>query len=248
MARLVLAIGIALSLHVLLLLMHVPGQRFESPEFIGTGQVTVSIVRSVPEPSKTRNIEPAEPVVSVEEEMTVLPEEDMPEAVIDPPLAEDEQIPVSQDAHEADKETTAAAVEPMVSQLYPPTVTQESEQGDETAEELIVPESPEEVSQGASDIESLRDPVPVAQLNRPPVYPALARKRGWEGTVLLEVDILADGMVQVISIRQSSSYGLLDQEAVEAVRKWHFQPGTRAGMPVAMKVLVPVHFLLQNQK
>ena len=33
----------------------------------------------------------------------------------------------------------------------------------------------------------------------------------------------------------------------KAVKKWRFQPGSMSGKPVEMKVLVPVHFLLQKQ-
>ena len=44
----------------------------------------------------------------------------------------------------------------------------------------------------------------------------------------------------------ASLYELLDSEAVATVRKWHFSPGSRAGIPVPMKVLVPIHFLLQE--
>ena len=97
-----------------------------------------------------------------------------------------------------------------------------------------------------SEVETLRSPEPIKAFNRPPVYPSLARKRGWEGTVLLEVDVLSDGMVKSIKVKESSSYELLDTKALDAVRKWRFSPGFKAGEPVPMKVLVPVHFLLQD--
>ena len=98
----------------------------------------------------------------------------------------------------------------------------------------------------SSAVESLRQPEPLETVNRPPAYPSLARKRGWQGTVLLEVDVQRDGMVKSIQINKSSSYKLLDREALDAVRKWRFSPGLKAGEPVPMKVIVPIHFLLQD--
>ena len=75
---------------------------------------------------------------------------------------------------------------------------------------------------------------------------APARKRGWEGKVLLAVAVASDGAVQAVRVQSGSSHDLLDEAALQAVRGWRFQPGTRDGEPVAMQVLVPVHFILQD--
>ena len=88
--------------------------------------------------------------------------------------------------------------------------------------------------------------VPIYQSNQPPEYPGLARRRGWEGTVLLEVDVSEGGLVKSVRVNTTSSYGLLDNAALDAVKNWRFQPGTKGGKPVAMKVLVPVHFILKD--
>ena len=88
--------------------------------------------------------------------------------------------------------------------------------------------------------------VPRYEVNRPPEYPDLARRRGWEGTVLLEVEVAGDGEVRSVRVHTSSSYGLLDEAALAAVGKWLFKPGMRDGKPWAMKVLVPVHFVLKD--
>lgn len=88
---------------------------------------------------------------------------------------------------------------------------------------------------------------PMAAGNRPPEYPALARKRGWEGKVLLAVAVASDGVVQEVRVQQGCGHKLLDEAARAAVREWRFQPGSRAGEPVAMQVLVPVHFMLREK-
>lgn len=77
-----------------------------------------------------------------------------------------------------------------------------------------------------------------------PIYPHLARMKGYEGTVLLEVEVGADGRVGDLVVKESSSYSILDEAALKAVRKWLFSPAKRGGTPVASRVLVPIQFKL----
>jgi len=88
--------------------------------------------------------------------------------------------------------------------------------------------------------------VPAYRLNRPPRYPRLARRRGWEGRVLLEVEVLQDGTVADVVVSETSGYAVLDAAAAKAVRGWRFEPGIRFGRPVAMRVTVPVRFRLKD--
>jgi protein TonB len=73
----------------------------------------------------------------------------------------------------------------------------------------------------------------------------LARKRGWQGTVLLEILVNAHGQVKDMRVYKSSGYGVLDEAAAAAARKWMFAPGMRGDLPVEMWVRVPVTFQLQ---
>jgi protein TonB len=77
-----------------------------------------------------------------------------------------------------------------------------------------------------------------------PEYPALAVRRGYEGTTLLRVRVLEDGHVAVVEIKESSGYRILDEAAMKAVRPWRFTPALMAGKPVASWVLVPIAFKL----
>jgi len=77
-------------------------------------------------------------------------------------------------------------------------------------------------------------------------YPKTARRRGWEGEVLLKVEVTANGKVVAVQVEKSSGYGILDQTAREAVALWTFRPARRNGQPIADTVLVPVRFELQN--
>lgn len=50
-------------------------------------------------------------------------------------------------------------------------------------------------------------------------YPLLARLRGWEGTVLIGLDIEADGLLRHVYLARSSGYDVLDQSAIKAVQR-----------------------------
>ena len=79
-----------------------------------------------------------------------------------------------------------------------------------------------------------------------PAYPLTARLRGYEGVVLLAVEVLADGRPGRIGIKRSSGYALLDQSALSAVRAWRFEPARAMDVPRAMTVDVPVRFALND--
>jgi len=87
---------------------------------------------------------------------------------------------------------------------------------------------------------------PRYQLNSPPVYPGLARKRGQEGTVVLQVLVNRNGKVQELKIDVSSNFALLDRAALAAVKKWLFEPGIRDEERVGIWVKVPVTFKLKR--
>ena len=87
---------------------------------------------------------------------------------------------------------------------------------------------------------------PRYQLNAPPTYPGLARKRGHEGTVILQVLVNEKGRVDDLEIENSSGFRLLDRAAVSSVRKWSFEPGRRGEERIPMWVRVPVTFTLNK--
>ena len=94
--------------------------------------------------------------------------------------------------------------------------------------------------------ESTATATPRYRVNAHPEYPAVARSRGYEGMVLLAAEVAADGRVENLTIKKSSGYASLDRSALEAVRRWKFDPGRRMGKPVAMWVDVPVKFVLKE--
>lgn len=79
-----------------------------------------------------------------------------------------------------------------------------------------------------------------------PAYPLMARMRGYEGVVLLAVEVLTDGRAGEVRIKKSSGYDLLDQSALNAVRVWRFEPARKIDTPLVMTVDIPVRFSLSE--
>jgi len=99
---------------------------------------------------------------------------------------------------------------------------------------------------GAKQPGTIQMAYPRYQLNDPPSYPRLARRRGQEGSVILQVHVNKEGGVEDLKIDVSSNFTLLDRAAVAAVRKWSFEPGQRGKEKVPMWVRVPVTFKLKK--
>lgn len=91
----------------------------------------------------------------------------------------------------------------------------------------------------------VREAVPLYKINPPPRYPRAAKRRGSQGTVVLSVFVDAQGHVANLWIFESSGYRVLDTAALEAVKKWSFEPGRKGSTKVAMWVNVPVRFELR---
>jgi protein TonB len=77
-----------------------------------------------------------------------------------------------------------------------------------------------------------------------PAYPLIAKRRGWEGTVTLDIELRADGSVGDIKVAQSSGYPLLDEAALDQVKTWRHIPVKRDGVPVTRRAHQPLVFKL----
>jgi protein TonB len=76
-----------------------------------------------------------------------------------------------------------------------------------------------------------------------PVYPQIAIAARVEGRVFIEAIIATDGSVR--DARVIGSKPLLDQAALDAVRKWRFTPSYLNGVPVPVILTVTVEFTLR---
>lgn len=83
-------------------------------------------------------------------------------------------------------------------------------------------------------------------LSPPPVYPEAARQKGHEGLVLVSVEILETGTPGRLIVKKSSGYDLLDQAALQAVKKWKFTPAVQNNVRIRTWGDVPIRFVLQE--
>jgi len=80
--------------------------------------------------------------------------------------------------------------------------------------------------------------------NPKPAYPAMSRRLGETGKVVVRTLIGADGVAQQAEVLRSSGFERLDRAAVETALKWRYVPGKRSGIPEAMWFNVPLVFVL----
>jgi protein TonB len=134
---------------------------------------------------------------------------------------------------------------------------------DTPAEAPLIPEGIAALSEEADDVRPRSAPAgavdetpvdsgpvlvearPLYRENPPPEYPRLARRRGYEGTVLLEVLVDEAGRVKELKLAESSGHAALDRAAEKSVGRWRFTAGRRGEDPVEMWVKVPVRFELR---
>ncbi|MBA0902263.1 MAG: energy transducer TonB, partial [Candidatus Nitrotoga sp.] len=82
--------------------------------------------------------------------------------------------------------------------------------------------------------------------NKAPSYPHMARRMGLQGKVVLNVEVLANGSCGQINVAQSSGHAALDNNALSAVKTWHFIPATQAGKAINKWHQVPIIFSLKD--
>ena len=97
-----------------------------------------------------------------------------------------------------------------------------------------------------SPLETIHEAKPAYRSNPSPKYPRIARIRGFQGNVLLDVLVNADGQVDDIKIFKSSGYPVLDRSAKSTVEQWRFEPGRIGKRKVGMWVRVPIRFRLMD--
>jgi protein TonB len=119
--------------------------------------------------------------------------------------------------------------------------------------ETYTPPTPPPVIQArAEPTRAIPESEPVVDLqaayleNPRPSYPEIARRRGWEGTVVIHLMLDEDGMPHDLRVQRSSGFDALDRAALASVRDWRFRPALRNGVAIAMpSVLVPIQFRLK---
>lgn len=97
------------------------------------------------------------------------------------------------------------------------------------------PASPKTISSG---VDYLQPPQPE--------YPPLSRRMGEEGRVVLRVLVDAKGHPERVEVQKSSGLPRLDEAGRQAVLRALFRPHIDDGQAVAVYVIVPIKFQLNN--
>lgn len=78
-------------------------------------------------------------------------------------------------------------------------------------------------------------------------YPKLAINQGWQGKMVIAVEILEDGSVRRYEVMHSTGHVPLDEAAIQAVQGWKFHPATKDGQPFVTCIQIPITFQLQSE-
>lgn len=98
---------------------------------------------------------------------------------------------------------------------------------------------PEGPIQVGGDVEA-----PVKTYYPQPQYTEIARKARLQGVVIVQAIIDKQGNVTNVKLLKGLGMGL-DQAAIDAIKKWQFEPATLHGKPVSVYYNLTVNFRLQ---
>ena len=102
--------------------------------------------------------------------------------------------------------------------------------------------SPEKVTAATNDYSSLL----AAAIAKYKQYPKIAQMRGWQGLIIIELQLNPQGGVIYSQIKKSSGYDVLDQEALEMIKRASpFPQPPEALRNKNFTVLVPISFKLE---
>lgn len=85
------------------------------------------------------------------------------------------------------------------------------------------------------------DQRPRVIFQRMPSYPPELRKRNRQGTVYIVFTVDTGGRVVNLKVDKSTDPAF-DASAMDAVKQWRFEPGTRGGEKVQFKMRIPITF------
>lgn len=81
-----------------------------------------------------------------------------------------------------------------------------------------------------------------------PSYPERARQAGWQGMVVLKIEIMENGCPGDVIVYQTSGWDLLDDAAVDAIKRWRFIPAKEreSGRAVKCYITMPIVFRIKS--
>jgi len=232
MKQLLTAMILALIIHGLLLGMNFkwPGRIFlDRPKPQALNMTLTSIpIQTTPEPSLQKPILKKPIIVRKKQKKS------KPERVLKAPPKKMVPIPVHSQKEEVSKTSPEKTPEETDSHF-------DSEHTVSKARLKVEKETTSTIS----PLQMIREAKPLYRSNPSPKYPRIARIRGYQGNVLLDVLVNKNGKVNDLKIYKSSGYPVLDRAAVSSVKHWLFEPGMIGENKMNMWVRVPIRFELR---
>lgn len=83
------------------------------------------------------------------------------------------------------------------------------------------------------NVEHVVPPQVIIKSQSPPTYPPAALAARFEGVVVLELTVLKDGTVGDVKVVECTHPAIgFEEAAIEATRKWLFEPAMKEGQPI----------------
>ena len=189
--------------------------------------------RARPEPEPPKPAAPEPPAVAT-------PEPDAPTSAASEPVQSDSPPPAAAPSAPATDLSLSAVPDTGATAFTRPAPTAQSA-GDGTP-------SPSPRASGVAAVPPdgvTHHAMPRGDYQYRPAYPSTARSLGIQGTTLLHVLVASDGRVAEVLVKQSAGHSDLDRAAVNAARRWRFEPARNGTEPVEMWVQLPFEFRLR---
>jgi len=160
--------------------------------------------------------------------------------------ATDDPYPPQQAEAPATEMTTASAAHP--NETPPPLHKQAADQprsaepsGKITAAAAVAASNP--VLHRQETDRHLRNSI-MELITRKLTYPAIARRKGWQGIVKLELHIEADGSISNLQLDETSGYSVLDQAAIQCLQYASLPGAAHWLQGQTINIVVPVEYRL----
>jgi protein TonB len=234
------AIVLSILAHLLVVFLLLPKMNKHDIKMPPPLQVSLAQPKSMenkPSPEKEKSPEPPKPEVKK-------PEPPKPEVKKEPlpvPEKTPTTVPLSKppvSVKPKEEQVTEANPKP---EANPTRVITKATDAPQETKTVNAP-SPEKVSAATNDYSSLL----AAAIAKYKQYPKIAQMRGWQGLIIIELQLNPQGGVIYSQIKKSSGYDVLDQEALEMIKRASpFPQPPEALRSKNFTVLVPISFKLE---
>ena len=234
------AIILSILIHLLVVFLLLPKMNKHDIKMPPPLQVSLAQPKSMenkPSPEKEKSPEPPKPEVKK-------PEPPKPEVKKEPlpvPEKTPTTVPLSKppvSVKPKEEQVTEANPKP---EANPTRVITKAADAPQETKTVNAP-SPEKVNAATNDYSSLL----AAAIAKYKQYPKIAQMRGWQGLIIIELQLNPQGGVIYSQIKKSSGYDVLDQEALEMIKRASpFPQPPEALRSKNFTVLVPISFKLE---